>query len=271
MSARLLLLLLSALSLAGAQGRLIWQDEFDGPAGSLPDKAKWAFDLGGGGWGNRELETYTDSTANIFQDGDGHLVIRATKTDTGAYRSARIKTQGLFAFTYGRAEARMKLPKGQGIWPAFWMLGEDIKTAGWPKCGEIDIMENIGREPDTVHGTIHGPGYSGAHGISAPFVFTGGVAPSDGYHVYAVIWSPNQVQFAVDDKVYETIASTSIPAGTKWVYDHPFFLLFDLAVGGAWPGNPDGTYNFPARVLHRLGARLPALGACRTTVLDNTP
>src|SRR2546422_925529 len=133
--------------------RLVWSDEFDGPANSRPDRARWNYDIGHGqdGWGNQELENYTDAAENVHVDGQGHLIIRALRTASGntsaGYTSARLKTQGTFSVTYGKIEARIKLPYGQGIWPAFWMLGSDIGKAGWPACGEIDIMENIGREP----------------------------------------------------------------------------------------------------------------------------
>ena len=132
----------------------------------MPDPAKWGYDTGGGGWGNHELEDYTRDPTNAFLDGEGHLVIRADRSESGRYTSARLKTLGLFEFQYGRVEARIRIPYGQGIWPAFWMLGKDIGAAGWPKCGEIDVMENIGKEPALVHGTVHGPGYSGGKGIT---------------------------------------------------------------------------------------------------------
>jgi beta-glucanase (GH16 family) len=242
---RLFWVLTLAITPALAQTHLIWQDEFDGAAGTPPDPTKWTYDLGGGGWGNRELEHYTDARVNVEQDGRGHLVIRATKNQSGQFVSARIKTQGRFSFTYGRVEARMKLPRGQGMWPAFWMLGDDIQTVGWPGCGEIDVMENIGREPDTIHGTIHGPGYSGAHGIGAPFVFGKPESPSDSYHVYAVDWRRNRIDFLVDGSVFEMITPERLPAATKWVYNHQFFLLLNLAVGGSWPGAPDSATLFP--------------------------
>ena len=242
---RLLWILALAITPALPQTRLIFQDEFEGAAGSPPDPTKWTYDLGAGGWGNNELERYTDARVNVEQDGRGHLLVRATKNSSGQFESARIKTQGRFSFTYGRVEARMKLPRGQGVWPAFWMLGNDIQTVAWPACGEIDIMENIGREPNTIHGTIHGPGYSGAHGIGAPFVFEKSELPSDSYHVYAVDWRPNRIDFLVDGSVYQTITPEELPAGTKWVYDHRFFLLLNLAVGGSWPGAPDATTVFP--------------------------
>lgn len=233
---------------AGAQERLVWSDEFAGEAGSGPDPSKWVYDLGSGGWGNKELETYTDIRANSYLDGEGHLVIQALEPTPGKFTSARLKTQGRFSFAYGRVEARIRLPYGQGIWPAFWMLGDDIKTKGWPACGEIDIMENIGREPDTVHGTVHGPGYSGAKGIGKPFRLANGRFADD-YHVYAVEWAPGRIDFLVDGTRYHTVTPAALPGVTKWVYDHPFFLILNVAVGGSWPGNPDKTSTFPKKML----------------------
>lgn len=242
--------LLSASAMAATgHGKLLWRDEFSGAAGSKPDAAKWTYDLGGGGWGNHELETYTDSRKNAFLDGKGHLVIRAEKDVTGRFSSARIKTQGKFAFTYGRAAARMKLPRGQGMWPAFWMLGANIEKAPWPGCGEVDVMESLGREPTIVHGTVHGPGYSGAHGISAKYILPGASKLADKFHVYAVDWQPGSLAFSIDGHVYATVTPASLPQGAKWVYNHPFFLLVNLAVGGAWPGNPDASTVFPQKLL----------------------
>jgi beta-glucanase (GH16 family) len=231
-----------------ARWRLVWSDEFEGIANSAPDRAKWTYDLGQTGWGNQELENYTNSTSNAFLDGDGHLVIQAIAEPGGKYTSARLKTQGLSAFTYGRIEARIQIPYGQGIWPAFWMLGADIPTAGWPRCGEIDIMENIGKEPATIHGTVHGPGYSGGNGIGAPFTLPGAQPFSADFHVYAVVWSESAVEFEVDGRVYKKVTPADLPAGAKWVYDHPFFLLLNVAVGGNWPGYPDATAKFPQRM-----------------------
>ena len=238
---------------AGAprQPKLIWSDEFNSPDGSAPDPHKWTYDLGGKGWGNQELETYTDRPQNVYIQ-DGMLVIQARKEPyTGKdgvardYTSARLKTQGLFSQTYGRIEARIKIPYGQGLWPAFWMLGDDSAQAGWPRCGEIDIMENIGREPSTVHGTIHGPGYSGGKGISAAYELPGGGRFADDFHIYAVEWQPHKIQFFVDGNLYATVLPTSLPPGARWVYDHPFFIILNVAVGGGWPHNPDATTTFP--------------------------
>ena len=233
---------------------LVWSDEFNGPAGKLPDPAKWTFDLGGGGNGNHELETYTNSIGNV-QQRDGLLVITAVKEDhTGAdgisrsYTSARIKTQGLFAQKYGRLEARIQMPLGKGIWPAFWMLGNDIDTVHWPQCGEVDIVENIG-EAGVSHSTLHGPGYNGSKAITAEYALPAGEAVNSAFHLYAVEWAPNDIKFFLDDHLVTERTPANLPAGTKWVYDHPFFLILNLAVGGDWPGNPDGTTTFPQQML----------------------
>ena len=239
--------MIASTAQAQTSWRLEWADEFDGPANSAPDRAKWARDLGHSGWGNKELENYTNSTENAFLDGAGHLVIQAIRTPEGGYTSARLKTTGLAAFTYGKIEARMQIPYGQGIWPAFWMLGEDIKTNGWPRSGEIDIMENIGKEPATVHGTVHGPGYSGGKGIGAPFALASGRF-ADAFHVYTVIWERASIEFLVDGQSFKRVTPADLPEGAKWVYDHPFFLLLNLAVGGNWPGNPDASTEFPQRM-----------------------
>ncbi|HLK35049.1 MAG TPA: glycoside hydrolase family 16 protein [Terriglobales bacterium] len=233
---------------------LTWSDEFNEPDGSAPDPGKWAVETGGNGWGNNELEYYTDRPRNVRVEGE-NLVITARREDytgkdgvTRHFTSARIKTQGKFSQAYGRFEARIRIPHGQGMWPAFWMLGADIDQVGWPDCGEIDIMENIGREPFTVHGTIHGPGYSGSEGIGSPFRlrkqrFT------DKYHVFAVEWEPNLIRFYVDQHLYATRTPAELPAGKTWVYNHPFFIILNLAVGGNWPGNPDPSTVFPQKML----------------------
>jgi beta-glucanase (GH16 family) len=235
-----LFLLIAATAAAADNWKLVWSDEFDGTKASAPDSKKWTYDLGASGWGNNELEKYTNSRENSFLDGAGHLVIRAIKTND-TYTSARLKTQGLYSVAYGRIAARLKLPKGQGIWPAFWMLGDDVKIAGWPKCGEIDVMEFIGKTPETVYFTLHGPGYSGDKGISKSVA----LADRDGFHVYGIEWAPESLTFLLDDQPVRTVTTKDLPAGTKWVYDHPHFLLLDLAVGGGWPGNPDATTVFP--------------------------
>jgi len=220
--------------------QLVWHDEFDGTA---LDTTKWTWDTGGNGWGNAELEYYTNRVENARLE-NGFLVIEARHEPFGnqQYTSARLKTQGLGAWRYGRIEARMKIPRGQGMWPAFWLLGDNIAQVGWPQCGEIDIMENIGKEPGTVHGTVHGPNYSGANGNSTAYDLRRG-AFADTFHVFAVEWQPDTIKWFVDSMLYKTIDPVSVPG--RWVFDHPFFILLNVAVGGYWPGNPDSTTQFP--------------------------
>lgn len=233
---------------------LTWSDEFNGANGSLPDSSKWVMETGGGGWGNHELESYTNRAQNAHLQ-DGNLIITAINEKyTGAdgiareYTSARLKTLGKFDQKYGRFEARIKLPQGQGIWPAFWMMGNNIEKVDWPNCGEIDIMENIGKEPAMVHGTIHGPGYNGADGLGASYTLPSGKFADD-FHVFAVEWVASAIRFYVDGSLYQTRTPADLPAGTTWAYDHPFFILLNLAVGGDWPGNPDKATTFPQTML----------------------
>jgi beta-glucanase (GH16 family) len=255
----LLLLILASLPCAGQKWTLTWSDEFDGPNGSAPNAKKWVAETGGKGWGNDELEYYTSGRENSRLE-NGNLVIearsqRVTAPDANRdYTSARLKTKGLFSQRYGRFEARIQLPTGRGVWPAFWMLGDDIGTVGWPACGEIDIMENLGSEPTMVHGSMHGPGYSGAHPLTATYALppdhTG--KPSrftDAFHIFAVEWEPERVRFYVDEHLYATQSKSDIPPGTRWVFDHPFFILLNVAVGGNWPGSPDASTVFPQRML----------------------
>ncbi|MGD0790517.1 MAG: glycoside hydrolase family 16 protein [Terriglobales bacterium] len=233
--------------------KLVWSDEFDGPNGSAVDRSKWVLETGGEGWGNQELEYYTDRSENASVR-DGNLVIKAiSEKYTGAvtrnYTSARLKTLGKFSQTYGRFEARIKIPSGQGFWPAFWMLGDDIDKVGWPACGEIDIMENIGKEPAIIHGSIHGPGYVGDTGIEAPYTLPGKQRFAEDFHVFAIEWDPDSVSFFVDQNLYVRRTRTNLQPGWKWVFDKPFFLILNLAVGGDWPGNPDSTTVFPQTML----------------------
>ncbi|GHK02788.1 ricin-type beta-trefoil lectin domain protein [Streptomyces sp. NPDC003753] len=236
---------------SAATAAVTWSDDFDGSAGSAPDPAKWTLETGGSGNGNHELQYYTAGNRNAALDGDGHLVITARKnTDPGLqcwngpcqYTSARLNTARSFTQAYGHFEARIKIPRGRGVWPAFWMLGDG--GARWPDNGEIDVMENVGHEPGVVHGTIHGPGYSGSGGIGAAYTLPGGKAFADDFHVFAVDWSPTTITWTVDGHAYETRTPSDL-GGKKWVYDHPFFLILNLAVGGDWPGSPDATTSFP--------------------------
>lgn len=234
---------------------LVWSDEFNGPDGSAPDPSKWSMVKDGSGFGNHELEYYTDKAANVHQE-KGHLVITARKEKyTGAdgvtreYTSGRLQTAGKFQQEYGRFEARIEIPKGQGIWPAFWMLGNDIGTVGWPACGEIDVMENVGFEPSKVHGSLHGPQYSGDNPLTGAYTLPNHAAFSDAFHVFAVEWEPQVIRFYVDNILYETQTIDSIPSHKHWAFDHPFFVLLNVAVGGQWPGDPDASTEFPASML----------------------
>jgi beta-glucanase (GH16 family) len=231
--------------------RLVWSDEFNGKDGSAIDPAKWTAEVGGNGWGNQELEYYTNRTANGYQD-RGSLVIKAIKEKyagsdnvTRDYTSARLITKNKFTIKYGRIEARIKIPYGQGLWPAFWMLGDDIDRVGWPACGEIDIMENIGKEPSLIHGSIHGPGYIGGAGLGSSYSLPNNKRFAESFHVFAVEWEANSIRFYCDHVLYKTWTRTDLAPGMKWVFDHPFFILLNVAVGGDWPGSPDATTIFP--------------------------
>jgi beta-glucanase (GH16 family) len=236
--------------------KLVWSDEFSGRDGSSPDSNKWTYDIGGKGWGNHELESYTKRPENARIE-KGNLVINAQKetyTDadglTRDYTSARLKTQGLFAQTYGRFEARIKIPEGQGMWPAFWLLGQDISTVDWPKCGEVDIMENIGKEPGTVHGSLHGPSTNNpTSDLTQIFSLPVGQNLAEDFHLYAVEWETGRVRFYLDSHLYATFDSSQWPTGGKWVFDHPFFIILNVAVGGDWPGSPDASTKFPQTML----------------------
>ncbi|MFF8386526.1 ricin-type beta-trefoil lectin domain protein [Streptomyces kanasensis] len=241
---------------APAPAAVTFSDDFDGAAGSAVDGAKWQIETGDN-VDNHERQYYTAGNRNAALDGRGNLVITARRENPGnhqcwygrcEYTSARLNTAGRFTTTYGRVEARMKVPRGQGMWPAFWMLGNDIGQVGWPASGEIDVMENVGFEPSTVHGTLHGPGYSGSGGIGAGYTLPGGQAFADAFHTFAVDWSPGAVTWSVDGTVYQRRTPADL-GGRQWVFDKPFFLILNLAVGGYWPGDPDGSTVFPQQLL----------------------
>ncbi|WP_414637891.1 RICIN domain-containing protein [Actinophytocola sp.] len=222
-------------------------DEFNAPAGTPVDGSKWNMETGDN-VNNHERQYYTNSTSNAVHDGQGNLVITARRDNPGNYNcwygrceytSARLNTSGKFTQTYGHFETRLKMSRGQGMWPAFWMLGTG---GGWPDAGEIDIMENVGFEPSTVHGTIHGPGYSGAGGIGGGYGISGAFA--DAFHVFAVDWAPNTITWSVDGNRYLTLTPSNLN-GSRWVFDHPFFVILNLAVGGYWPGDPNASTPFP--------------------------
>jgi beta-glucanase (GH16 family) len=229
---------------------LVWQDEFDGPAGQRPDTTKWVPEVGGSGWGNNQLEYDTDRPENASLDGAGRLAIVARREDYGgrAYTSARLITRGRYQATLGRFEARLKLPSGQGLWPAFWLLGSDIGTVGWPACGEIDIMEYRGQQPKTAHGSLHGPGYSGGQALTSSFQLTAGAFDTD-FHVFAVEWEQERITWFIDGIQFKTATPADLPSGARWVFDHPFFVILNVAVGGNYVGPPDETTVFPQTML----------------------
>jgi beta-glucanase (GH16 family) len=238
--------------------QLVWADEFEGPAKSPVDPAKWSYDLGNGaprnpGWGNHEKQDYTDSTDNVFLDGHGHLIIQAVRTADGSFTSGRIKTQGKFEFEYGRVMARIKTTYAQGIWEAFWLLGASYRTTAWPICGEIDVMEVFGaqnHDPSASRGTLHGPGYANT-GISEKFTLPDKRRLSDDFHVFSIDWQRDSVEFFVDGNSYLTVTPAKLPADSHWVFNAPFFLMLNVAVGGypAPVGYPDDTTTFPVQML----------------------
>lgn len=249
---------LATFSLRGADAitrTLVWSDEFNQPENSAPAPAKWTHDLGATGWGNRELQRYTDSRENsrVVADSaalDGRaLAIVARRSADGEFTSARLKTQGKFSVTHGRIEARLKLPRGRGVWPAFWMLGDSIARVGWPACGEIDIVEVVGHEPQRVHATLHGPGYSGDKGITTSITLAPDDPLSGRYCVFAVDWFPDRIEWSLDGKIFARRSAADLPAGARWAFDAPMFLLLNLAIGGNWPGPPNATTEFPCAVL----------------------
>lgn len=248
--------LVGAPLLCQAGWELVWSDEFEQANGTSPDSTKWGFDVGGDGWGNEQLEFDTSRTNNARIEG-GKLVIEAKQENFGGrnYTSARMVSKGKWSKAYGRMEARIKIPRGQGIWPAFWMLGNTIDTAKWPTCGEIDIMENIGKvgEQGKVYGTIHGPqnggDYNGGAGVGGSYTLPGGAILGDDYHIYAIEWTTNQIKWFLDDHQYFTATPSSLPGGSTWVFTQPQFFILNVAVGGRWPGNPDGTTVFPQQML----------------------
>lgn len=248
---------LATLALAGCQApsgeRLVWSDEFSGKADSAPSAKYWGYETGGGGWGNQELECYTDAPGNVSLDGSGHLVITARKQvghvcsdgNTNDFTSARILTKHKFSTTYGHIEMRAKLPNTSGTWPAFWALGEDIDTVGWPQTGELDIVEAVGSKPNTIVGTLHGPKSDGT-----PFHLSvskdTGIDLSAKFHTYGANWTTNRVTFTIDGKAYGSVTRAQVAkADGTWVWDKSFYLLLDLAVGGNFPGPPSADAPWP--------------------------
>lgn len=226
--------------------KLVWQDEFDGKEIGT---ANWTYDLGGGGWGNGESQVYTDNSENARLE-NGFLVIEAQKkqNDQGGFEftSARLKTQSLQTFQYGRIEARIKVPEGAGFWPAFWMLGSNFPQVGWPDCGEIDIMEYVGKDPTVIMGTLHGPGYSGALGFTMWNRQTYNIA--DDFHIYAIEWEEDEISWFFDGEKYHTVTREDV-GERQWPFDQPFFIIINLAVGGTLGGLINPSTVFPAQYL----------------------
>lgn len=240
----------------------VWSDEFDGAAGATIDGTKWGNDISDGcqqgicGWGNEEREYYTNASENISLNGQGQLVIVARQAPAGltcyygpcGYTSAKITTRGKVLASPGRVEARIKLPTGQGLWPAFWMLGSNFPTTPWPACGEVDIMENKGSQPTTSSSAVHGPGYFGATPFAHANVLNGGTL-SDDFHTFAVEWDSVHIRFFVDDVAHYGITRDAVEKLGPWVFDQPFFLILNLAVGGHFDGDPGSDAIFPAMML----------------------
>jgi len=240
----------------------VWSDEFDGAAGTSVDPAKWSFELGDGcaagicGWGNNEKEYYTNGTDNASLDGQGHLAIVARLSALSVscyygpcrYTSAKITTRGKLAAAPGRVEARIKLPAGQGLWPAFWMLGNDFPSVGWPASGELDIMENKGSAPRTSSSAIHGPGYSG----NTPFAHANSIAPgtlADAFHLFAVEWDASSAKFYVDGTLHYVVFRSDLQRYGASILDKPYYIILNLAVGGNFDGDPQTDAILPATML----------------------
>lgn len=221
----------------------VLNDDFD--VDGAPNPAIWTYDIGTGdnGWGNNELQYYTNRPENVVVE-NGMLKITAIKEDFegSGYTSARINTKGLYTKQYGRFEARIKLPWGQGLWPAFWLLGDNIDTVGWPFCGEIDIMENRGQEPTITTGSVHGPGYSAGNAIFKKYELTNDRFDTD-FHIFGIEWGPDYINYYVDDVLYNQITPEDVTG--EWVFDHPFFIIMNVAVGGSFVGSPDENTVFP--------------------------
>lgn len=238
---------------------LLWADEFDGPEGRRPDDAVWVTQTGNlddEGWGNNELQFYTDAPENSSLDGDGHLVIAALPAEPDAdlpcvtvpscpYTSARLTTEGTVALETGRVEVRARIPNGTGLLPAIWMLGNNGET--WPAQGEIDVAEVVGGEPDTVYGTAHGPSYFNEDGIGAAFDL--GEPSGDEFHVYAVDKRPEAITWSVDGEDYLTLTPDDLPDPGDWVFEQDMHVLLNVAAGGDWPGSPDASTTFPAEMV----------------------
>jgi beta-glucanase (GH16 family) len=227
--------------------QLVMQDEFD--VAGAPNTAIWSYNIGTGtnGWGNNELQYYTDRPENIVvENGVLKITARQELYMGSGYTSARILTKGKFEKKYGRFEARIKMPWGKGLWPAFWLLGANSQTVAWPQCGEIDIMEYIGSNPTTVFGTVHGPGYSGANAITKNYTLPNNRFDND-FHIFGIEWGENYINYYVDDVLYNQITPQDVTG--EWVFNQPFYIILNMAVGGNYPGSPNSETVFPQQML----------------------
>lgn len=228
---------------------LIMADEFD--TEGAPNPSLWTYDIGrgpnGDGWGNQELQYYTDRTENVKVD-NGLLLITALEEsfEGASYTSARLVTRGLFEQAYGRFEARIRLPYGKGLWPAFWLLGNDCDQNIWPQCGEIDIMEYLGDSPTVSFGSVHGPGYSAGEAETKEYELENDRFDT-GFHVFGIEWAPDYINYYVDGDLYNQITPDDVPG--EWVFDHPFYIILNVAVGGSFPGSPNADTTFPQTML----------------------
>lgn len=233
---------------AGASGtRQLFFDDFTGPAGA-PPSSQWRFDTGGGGWGNRELQVYTDDSANVSLDGEGRLAITARGDLAGGITSARITTKGTMDFTTGRAEARIALPGGAGLHPAFWLLGSDIDRVGWPAAGEIDVIETLNLATEYNTG-VHAPRSGTERGQQVSAAGPAGAPLAGEFHTYWVERTPGRIVTGIDDRTLLIVVPADLAPEATWVFDAPFFLLLNLAVGGSWPGPPDASTPNPSTML----------------------
>ncbi len=254
------LLIVMLLSISGCEtdetqtvttlNNLVMADEFD--IEGAPNPAMWTYDIGRGpnddGWGNQELQYYTNRSENVRVQ-NGYLIITAIEEsfEGASYTSGRITTKNLFDQQYGRFEARMRLPYGKGMWPAFWLLGSNIDEVGWPQCGEIDVMENAGSSPATVSSAVHGPGYNAGLAITKEYELEETRVDTE-FHVYGIEWSPGRINFYVDDALYHSITPEDVTG--DWVFDNgEFYILLNLAVGGVFDGNPDDDTVFPQSMI----------------------
>ncbi len=248
----------STIAVAGSSAvrgsALSWSDEFSGAAGTRPDRQKWSYNTGGTGWGNKELEDYTSATANAHLDGNGDLAIVATSAASGScwygtctHQSARLTTLGTFSQQYGHIEARIKVPSGSGLWPAFWALDTNVYANPDPAYAETDIMEYVGNEPGAVYASLHGILPTVRMNSCVGYTLPGGAPYSNAFHVFAADWTTSGVTFSVDG--HPTATRTRASYGSAWTFDQRMFLVLNLAVGGTWPGTPPATTTFPATML----------------------